>query len=872
MARAQVQDPLSNNAPQLRPTSRPIGVGVGARPPARIQDNGLMQLASALGEFQPALRQMLADRAQKDQEAALTVGELKAAELSAEQRMQEINSKFKTYVDDGTVPKSMLPYFQIGFSKRTGRELALTEFQSALDARYKEATSVDGRVDPEAIIGDTLKTFRERLPQGDIYTTQGFDGISSQVAQSFRERANNEYRQNYERAGEVRIANEGLDLLQQFVLASNTPAPLPSAPKPVEAGNIDLSKRPIVKNSDSSISTVRSVSFGTDKGEILVPTITPDGKTMTPEQALERYRATGEHLGIFKSAEDATSYAQYLHEEQAQRYAPDSAKTEKQAKLEEFRSYFNGLKTTELPKAGTAPFIVKNVVSPMVDDLVARGDFDGAEELVHQMEQFDVTGQGGLLGNMAATKGALAQMKLEIGERKRGHDATDLFEKQVRSGYFKGEADAKVALVELGDKPLDPASKQTLIAKYRETNQANPWAISRYSDYLDEVSRKGMSEDQPSAVASVARLLNSVDPKQLAQAKDLLAESSRTGQISPLSEIKLSEQIKKNEQLVGIYEPKFREIAAKNIYLASDPTDPRQKMPQFKTADAYSKLTPDQKQLHETEVLDYFDNHLKELIRAKGEPEVAKQEISKLMEIATNNTVKFADSVTAKFEKQNEEIVRVKKREAERVRQYQAQPIPAFLKEQRPVQPDGAKGFLSLVPSRYWLPVQIYSELFSGKQYYATRGSVQYPDDLKELAAFSLNGEAQVEKYRVKTGPAKGERQGMLTGPAPSPETVDQAVERASLKYAYLKSLSGFKPEEIIKKTTAEGVQIDPAQIDYRRVPVFESLAQLDKEWNQGKPAEGGLFHQLGDFIDPANTIDAREFYAAQRAILANRK
>lgn len=94
---------------------------------------------------------------------------------------------------------------------------------------------------------------------------------------------------------------------------------------PVVPGNIDLHHRPVVRNKDGSISTVRSVSFGTDDGEVLVPTITPDGRNLTPKQALARYRRTGEHLGIFKSPRAATMYAEALHRAQAKEYLPQGA-------------------------------------------------------------------------------------------------------------------------------------------------------------------------------------------------------------------------------------------------------------------------------------------------------------------------------------------------------------------------------------------------------------------------------------------------------------------------------------------------------------------------------------------------------------------
>lgn len=88
----------------------------------------------------------------------------------------------------------------------------------------------------------------------------------------------------------------------------------------LSAGNLDLGARPIVKNADGSISTVRSMSFNEDGREVLVPTVSPDGRIMSDDEAIDHYRKTGENLGMFSTPEEATSYAESLHNQQDKMY------------------------------------------------------------------------------------------------------------------------------------------------------------------------------------------------------------------------------------------------------------------------------------------------------------------------------------------------------------------------------------------------------------------------------------------------------------------------------------------------------------------------------------------------------------------------
>jgi hypothetical protein len=91
----------------------------------------------------------------------------------------------------------------------------------------------------------------------------------------------------------------------------------------VEPGNIDVSKQPRVRNADGTVSTVRSASFSLEDGKnVLIPTVAHDGSGILSDQAaLDQFRTSGKHLGVFDSSSAADEYAQRLHESEARSIA-----------------------------------------------------------------------------------------------------------------------------------------------------------------------------------------------------------------------------------------------------------------------------------------------------------------------------------------------------------------------------------------------------------------------------------------------------------------------------------------------------------------------------------------------------------------------
>lgn len=95
-------------------------------------------------------------------------------------------------------------------------------------------------------------------------------------------------------------------------------------PAPTEAnhwgalvpGNIDLANRPHVKNDDGSTSTVLSMGANIDGKEVLIPMVNDLGYVMNDEQAVNEYKRTGKHMGMYASQAGSDAAGEAIHLDQ----------------------------------------------------------------------------------------------------------------------------------------------------------------------------------------------------------------------------------------------------------------------------------------------------------------------------------------------------------------------------------------------------------------------------------------------------------------------------------------------------------------------------------------------------------------------------
>lgn len=83
-----------------------------------------------------------------------------------------------------------------------------------------------------------------------------------------------------------------------------------------EAPTLDLQNRPYVHNPDGSVSTVYSMGVDLDGKKTLIPKVSKDGRMMGDDEAVDEFRNTGEHMGVYPTDEASEIAGEKIHLDQ----------------------------------------------------------------------------------------------------------------------------------------------------------------------------------------------------------------------------------------------------------------------------------------------------------------------------------------------------------------------------------------------------------------------------------------------------------------------------------------------------------------------------------------------------------------------------
>ena len=240
--------------------------------------------------------------------------------------------------------------------------------------QYQASQLLKGVDEYNRVIYNNFMKYRVEHPNEKVRISQNWDGTL--IATGGSEEFNTNYIGRINTALKAystlqgknpnEVSNEFYTKYYQDIFTKNV-SELSMKVKPVEEGNIDLKNRPVVKNADGTISTVRSMSINIGGKEILIPTVSDDGKIMTENEAIKQYLDTGRHLGKFRTAEEATTFAKQLHNEQDKMYSPGNT-------LNNFSSTPGGGadKKVGSQKTSYIPKIISEANAGEIDNILVR--------------------------------------------------------------------------------------------------------------------------------------------------------------------------------------------------------------------------------------------------------------------------------------------------------------------------------------------------------------------------------------------------------------------------------------------------------------------------------------------------------------------
>jgi len=137
-------------------------------------------------------------------------------------------------------------------------------------------------------------------------------------------------------------------------------------PRPDEAPTIDPASQPAVQNENGEISTVRTMGFEDNGKQVNVPSVPAEGgRIMSNEEAYQRYKDTGRHLGKYDSIPEASAAAEALHQQEARQISEHPQGQQPQITPEMAKALENAFKDeSRVPQAAAPPPEAQPVLPP----------------------------------------------------------------------------------------------------------------------------------------------------------------------------------------------------------------------------------------------------------------------------------------------------------------------------------------------------------------------------------------------------------------------------------------------------------------------------------------------------------------------------
>jgi len=141
--------------------------------------------------------------------------------------------------------------------------------------------------------------------------------------------------------------------------------PMPQA-RPDGAPTMDPGSQPAVQNANGEISTVRTMGFEDNGRQVNVPSVPAEGgRIMSNDEAYQRYKDTGRHLGKYDTIEQAGAAAERLHQQEAQQISQHPQGQQPTISPELAQAIENAMKDQErVPQAAAPPPEAQPVLPP----------------------------------------------------------------------------------------------------------------------------------------------------------------------------------------------------------------------------------------------------------------------------------------------------------------------------------------------------------------------------------------------------------------------------------------------------------------------------------------------------------------------------